>query len=119
MSSHRVRRVSGLDRGVKASNSGLAGSTPANLYDFSFLAPCPSSGLIIHGENDKICVPEETKGMAERTRTQKGRKVSFQVVPEADHFFEDHMDQFIETAEAYLDARLAHDRPEGEYHGEE
>ena len=23
---------------------------PANLYDFSFLAPCPSSGLIIHGD---------------------------------------------------------------------
>jgi len=93
----------------------LAGSTPANLYDFSFLAPCPSSGLIIHGERDKICVPEETKGMVERTRTQKGRKVEFQVVPEADHFFEAHMDAFIEAAEAYLDARLAHEKPEGRY----
>ena len=26
---------------------------PANLYDFSFLAPCPSSGLIVHGEKDR------------------------------------------------------------------
>jgi pimeloyl-ACP methyl ester carboxylesterase len=24
-------------------------SPPANMYDFSFLAPCPSSGLIING----------------------------------------------------------------------
>ena len=27
---------------------------PANLYDFSFLAPCPSSGLIIHGDKDAV-----------------------------------------------------------------
>ena len=27
---------------------------PSNLYDFSFLAPCPSSGLIVHGEKDIV-----------------------------------------------------------------
>ena len=27
---------------------------PANMYDFSFLAPCPSSGLIINGSADRI-----------------------------------------------------------------
>ena len=27
---------------------------PANLYDFSFLAPCPSSGLVITGDQDEI-----------------------------------------------------------------
>ena len=32
---------------------------PANLYDFSFLAPCPSSGLIIHGDKDAV-VPLRT-----------------------------------------------------------
>ncbi|MAW81024.1 MAG: alpha/beta hydrolase [Parvularcula sp.] len=96
----------------------IAGSTPANLYDFSFLAPCPSSGVVIHGEFDKICAPDETRAMVERTRTQKGRKIDFQVVPGADHFFESHIEPFIETAEAYLDHRLAHDAPEGEYHGE-
>src|SRR5512146_515108 len=30
---------------------------PANLYDFAFLAPCPSSGLIIQGTADDL-VPE-------------------------------------------------------------
>ena len=94
----------------------IAGSTPANLYDFSFLAPCPSSGVVIHGENDKICAPAETKGMVERTRTQKGRKIEFQVVPGADHFFEAPMEAFIEAAEIYLDRRLAHEKPEGAYH---
>ena len=31
---------------------------PANMYDFSFLAPCPSSGIIIQGEADEVVTPE-------------------------------------------------------------
>jgi alpha/beta superfamily hydrolase len=27
----------------------------ANRYDFSFLAPCPSSGLIVHGSTRIAC----------------------------------------------------------------
>ena len=27
---------------------------PANLYDFGFLAPCPSSGLIVAGGADEV-----------------------------------------------------------------
>ncbi len=90
-------------------------SAPANLYDFSFLAPCPSSGVVLHGELDKVCTPEETKTMVDRTRTQKGRKVQFQVIPGADHFFEQHLDPMIAAAETYLDDRLAHAEPEGPY----
>ena len=93
----------------------ISASAAANLFDFSFLAPCPSSGIVIHGENDKICRPDETKAMVERTRTQKGRKIEFTILPEADHFFEDNIDPFIELAEAYLDQRLAFPEPEGPY----
>ncbi len=93
----------------------ISASAAANLYDFSFLAPCPSSGIVIHGEKDKICSPEETRAMVERTRTQKGRRIEFSVLPGADHFFESQMDEFIAMAEAYLDERLAHDEPEGPY----
>lgn len=94
----------------------LSASASANLYDFTFLAPCPSSGLLIHGEHDKICSAEETKDMAEKTRTQKGRKVSFTAIEGADHFFEGHLGQFMEVAENYLDMRLAQEDPVGEYH---
>lgn len=78
-------------------------SAAANLYDFSFLAPCPSSGIVVHGELDKICPPEETRAMVERTRTQKGRKIEFDVVEGADHFFQNHVDEMIAVSEAYLD----------------
>lgn len=91
-------------------------SASANLFDFTFLAPCPSSGVVIHGELDKVCPVEDTKTMVDRTRTQKGRKVEFQVIPGADHFFETHMDQLIAAADAYLMRRLTFSEPEGPYH---
>ncbi|NWG92634.1 MAG: alpha/beta hydrolase [Parvularculaceae bacterium] len=91
-------------------------SASANLFDFTFLAPCPSSGIVIHGEMDKVCAPEETKTMVERTRTQKGRKIDFAVVPGADHFFETQIDQLIATADGYLMKRLGHSEPEGPFH---
>jgi alpha/beta superfamily hydrolase len=93
----------------------ISASAAANLFDFTFLAPCPSSGIVIHGENDRICPPEETRVMVERTRTQKGRRIEFSVLPEADHFMEDHIDAFIETASAYLDKRLADPNPDGPF----
>src|SRR3546814_21001445 len=27
---------------------------PANMYDFTFLAPCPSSGIIVQGGSDEV-----------------------------------------------------------------
>lgn len=93
----------------------ICGSTPANLYDFSFLAPCPSSGVVVHGRDDKVCVPEETRAMVERTRTQKGRKIEFTSVPNGDHFFQNNLEDFLTVSENYLDQRLAYEKPEGPY----
>ena len=32
-------------------------SPPANMYDFSFLAPCPASGIIVQGAADTVVTP--------------------------------------------------------------
>ena len=34
---------------------------PANFYDFTFLAPCPASGIIAHGDADRIVRSEERR----------------------------------------------------------
>ncbi|MGF1544589.1 MAG: alpha/beta hydrolase [Parvularculaceae bacterium] len=94
----------------------VSASAAANLYDFTFLAPCPSSGVVIHGEDDKICPPEETRLMVERTRTQKGRRIDFKTLPGADHFMEAQVEAFLAIADGYLDERLAFPEPEGPYH---
>ncbi|MFZ5617283.1 MAG: alpha/beta hydrolase [Pseudomonadota bacterium] len=91
-------------------------SASANLFDFTFLAPCPSSGVVIHGEMDRVCPADDTKTMVDRTRTQKGRKIEFQVVPGADHFFESHMEPMVAAADAYLMKRLNYPEPEGPFH---
>jgi alpha/beta superfamily hydrolase len=86
-------------------------SPPANHYDFSFLAPCPSSGLIIHGDKDAVAPPKDVQNLVEKLKTQKGIKIEQQVVPGANHFFADHVDELVGRCSTYLDMRLGIDTP--------
>ena len=80
---------------------------PANLYDFSFLAPCPASGIIVHGEKDEIVSTASVAKLTEKMRTQKSITVDYEEIPGANHFFENEMPELVERVEAYLDTRLA------------
>ena len=77
-----------------------------NLYDFSFLAPCPSSGLIIHGDNDRVAPKPDIENLVEKLSTQKGIKITHQTIEGANHFFSGLEDQLIEECGTYLDKRL-------------
>lgn len=80
---------------------------PANLYDYSFLAPCPSSGLMINGDKDRV-VPSNSIGeLTTKLKTQKGIKIEHEVVPGANHFFEGKMDELVAAVGGYVDARMA------------
>src|SRR5881398_4276961 len=79
---------------------------PANLYDFTFLAPCPSSGLMVNGARDRVVPTESVRGLVDRLKTQKGIVIDHATVPEANHFFEGRMDGLMEVVDAYLDKRL-------------
>ena len=78
---------------------------PANLYDFSFLAPCPSSGLIVHGEKDAVVPPKDVNTLVEKLKTQKGIVIDQQVIPGANHFFDGKLEQLMQAVAAYLDKR--------------
>jgi uncharacterized protein len=80
---------------------------PANLHDFSFLAPCPSSGLIIHGEQDKVVPPKDVQVLVDKLKTQKGIVIDQQIVRGANHFFETGFDELMVSCSDYLDMRLA------------
>ncbi|MEO5373655.1 MAG: alpha/beta hydrolase [Alphaproteobacteria bacterium] len=80
---------------------------PANIYDFSFLAPCPSSGLIVHGTDDLV-VPETTVSrLAHRLSQQRGVAVEFRTITGADHFFREHLTGLEGEVDAYLARRQA------------
>ena len=84
---------------------------PANMYDFSFLAPCPSSGLMVHGGNDAVVPTESVSKLVQKLQQQRGIKIDLDVVPEADHFFGGHLDQLVASVDGYLDrASLARPR---------
>ena len=80
-----------------------------NLYDFTFLAPCPSSGLIIHGDQDKVVPQKDVQALVDKMKTQKGIKIDQQIIKGANHFFEGHVDELLGDCSAYVDRRLAMD----------
>ena len=82
-------------------------SPPANMYDFSFLAPCPSSGLIINGSADRVAPPADTTALVGKLHDQRGITITHQEVPGADHFFQDqHMTTLIDNVTEYVKRRL-------------
>lgn len=69
---------------------------PADLYDFSFLAPCPSSGLIIQGSNDDIVSRDSVEKLVEKLHIQKGIEIDYRTVERANHFFHEKTDILVE-----------------------
>jgi hypothetical protein len=82
---------------------------PSNLYDFSFLAPCPSSGLMINGDKDRVVPSNSVAELSAKLKTQKGIKIDHQVVPGANHFFENKTAELEKAVGDYLDMRLVKD----------
>jgi uncharacterized protein len=79
---------------------------PANAYDFTFLAPCPSSGLIVHGDADEIVAPESVQKLVNKLSHQRDIKIDYQLVKGANHFFNDKMEELEKAVSDYLDANL-------------
>ena len=79
---------------------------PANMYDFTFLAPCPASGIIIQGEGDEVVTPNAVQKLVDKLRTQKHITIHHSTIPGANHFFVNEMPQLMKAVDQYLDFRL-------------
>ena len=79
---------------------------PAHTHDFSFLAPCPSSGLIINGLKDRIAPPEDTYKLVAKLKTQKGIEITHKEIETANHVFEGNLDILTAETEGYLRMRM-------------
>ncbi len=78
-------------------NGFVAVSPPANVCDFSFLAPCPASGLIIQGSADTVVNTSEVRALAERLDTCRRVKVNYVEIPQADHLYNGYLKNVFET----------------------
>jgi alpha/beta superfamily hydrolase len=79
----------------------------ADKYDFSFLSPCPSSGLIVQGSNDKIVPPEEVKKLAAFMNNQNSSIVEFAEIESACHLFKDNLEELRSVVKTYINVRIA------------
>jgi uncharacterized protein len=84
----------------------ISAALPANLYDFTFLAPCPSSGLIVHGDRDQLVPQEPVAKLVHKLSHQRGIRIDFEVIGGADHFFTNHVNVLNQVIESYLDRAL-------------
>jgi uncharacterized protein len=75
---------------------------PANIYDFSFLAPCPSSGLVVQGDRDDVVPHESVAKLVHKLSNQRDIKIDFRIIKGANHFFNDHLDQLRHVVDDYL-----------------
>jgi len=84
----------------------VAVSPPANKFDFTFLAPCPSSGLIVHGGADEMVPEPEVSELAKKLQTQRRIEIDYKVIEGAGHFYERELDTMAEIVERYIARRL-------------
>ncbi len=84
----------------------IAVAPPANMYDFSFLAPCPVSGMILQGAKDEIVPKDSVLKLASRLSAQRGLHIDYRVIPEAGHFFTNEISEISKNVHDYVSAGL-------------
>jgi len=80
---------------------------PANLYDFGFLAPCPSSGIIVQGMADEVVTEPAVQKLVDKLKLQRHITIDYEKIVGANHFFAAEMEPLMNIVESYLDRRLA------------
>jgi uncharacterized protein len=77
---------------------------PANLFDFSFLAPCPASGLIVIGDRDQLVPQEPVQKLVHKLIYQRDIQIAHRIIPGADHFFAGQLEELGAVIDEYLAA---------------
>ena len=77
-------------------------SPQPNVYDFTFLAPCPISGQIISGEKDELVSKESINDLKVRLENQKGIEVQFNEIKNSNHFFKNKEIDLKNTINQYI-----------------
>ena len=88
-------------------NRFIAISPQPNVYDFSFLSPCPTSGLMVYGKKDELVPFEHINDLNKRLSSQKGIKVEFESVPDANHFFSKSETNLTKKLDKYIKKETA------------
>jgi len=82
-------------------------SPQPNVYDFSFLSPCPTSGMVVHGKKDELVSIQSINELKNRLSSQKGIAVKFEQILDANHFFSKSEENLKKTIDKYISKESA------------
>jgi len=81
-------------------------SPQPNLYDFTFLSPCPISGTIIFGKNDELVQLDSILNLQKRLSMQKNINVKFEQIQNANHFFKNKEKELSSSIDQYVKSKI-------------
>jgi len=87
-------------------NKFIAISPQPNVYDFTFLAPCPISGLVLYGKNDELVPEESILDLKKRLSLQKNIDVKFESIANANHFYKNKEKDLSNIIQKYLKDKI-------------
>ncbi|MDR0624884.1 MAG: alpha/beta hydrolase [Holosporales bacterium] len=76
-------------------------------FDFNFLAPCPVSGQIIYGEQDKTVSQAAVENLVAKIRAQRGLNICYDTISGANHSFDGLLDKLNKCIQEYVKRELA------------
>ena len=62
---------------------------------------------MVNGDKDRVVPSASVAELSVKTKVQKGVKIEHAVVPDANHFFQDKIEDLIDVVGGYLDKRTA------------
>jgi len=83
-------------------NKFISISPQPNLYDFSFLSPCPISGIVVHGKNDELVNVDSILNLKKRLSMQKNIDVKFESIANANHFYKNKEKELATIINRYI-----------------
>jgi len=81
-------------------------SPQPNLYDFSFLSPCPISGVVVYGKNDELVNLESILNLKKRLSIQKNIDVKFESINNANHFYKNKEKELATVIDRYIKEKV-------------
>ena len=82
-------------------------SPQPNVYDFSFLSPCPTSGLVVYGKKDELVSQQSLHELKNRLTSQKGITVTIDQILDANHFFSKSEENLKKALNKYISKESA------------
>ena len=81
-------------------------SPQPNLYDFTFLSPCPISGIVIYGKSDELVQIDSILNLKKRLSMQKNIDVKFEAAANANHFFKNKEKELSTVIDRYITDKI-------------